>query len=86
MPKETARRKIIDLIKKKHLQKGDMNKIFWEPASEFKNTYIKIIEQQINSLSKFIYHETKQATNCIKYSRIKSIIKKIVVLVFTKRN
>lgn len=75
LPKETARRKIIDLIKKKHLQKGDMNKIFWEPASEFKNTYIKIIEQQINSLSKFIYHETKYLQLNIPFSKIEKEIK-----------
>ena len=59
LPKETARRKIIQLIKKKHIKKLDKNKILWEPDSDFKDSYIKIIEEQINSLSKFIYQVTK---------------------------
>ena len=75
LPKETARRKILDLIKKKHLQKGEKNKIYWEPASEFKNTYIKIIEEQINSLSKFIYHETKYLQLNVPFSKIEKEIK-----------
>ena len=57
LPKETARRKLISLVKKKHIKKGEKNKLFWEPASEFKESYIKIIEEQINSLSKFIYEQ-----------------------------
>ena len=40
-----------------HIQKGDKNKLFWEPASEFKESYIKIIEEEITSLSKFIYEQ-----------------------------
>ena len=59
LPKETARRKIIQLIKKKHIKKLDKNKILWEPDPHFKDTYISIIEEQINSLSKFIYQVTK---------------------------
>ena len=30
LPKETARRKLLSLIKKKHIKKGDKNKLFWE--------------------------------------------------------
>ena len=37
LPKETARRKIIQLIKKKHIKKLDKNKILWEPDSDFKD-------------------------------------------------
>ena len=59
LPKETARRKIISLIKKKHLKKGEKNRLFWEPDSELKETYIKIIEEEINSLSKFIFEQVK---------------------------
>ena len=59
LPKETTRRKIIDLIRKRHIKKAEKNKLFWEPASELKETYIKIIEEEINSLSKFIFEQTK---------------------------
>ena len=50
LPKETTRRKLISLIKKKHIKRVEKNKIFWEPVSEFKETYMEIIEEQISSL------------------------------------
>jgi len=59
LPKETTRRKIITLIKKKHIKKSEKNKLFWEPASELKETYIKIINEEIYSLSKFIFEQSK---------------------------
>ena len=59
MPKETARRKIISLIKQKHFKKGDRNRLYWEPDFSQKETYIKIINEEINSLSKFIFEQTK---------------------------
>lgn len=76
LPKETTRRKILALIKKKHLKKGDKNKIFWEPASDLKSTYIKIIEEQIRSLSKFIYEQFKVLNIPIPFSKIEKEIKK----------
>ncbi len=59
LPKETTRRKIISLIKKKHLKKGDKNKLYWEPDFPQKETYLKIIDEEINSLSKFIFEQVK---------------------------
>ena len=59
LPKETTRRKIISLIKKKHLKKGDRNKLYWEPDFPQKETYLKIIDEEINSLSKFIFEQIK---------------------------
>ena len=59
LPKETARRKIITLIKTKHLRKGEKNRLIWEPSSEFKDTYVKIIDQEITALSKFIFEQGK---------------------------
>ena len=59
LPKETTRRKIISLIKKKHLKKGDKNKLYWEPDFPQKETYLKIIDEEINSLSKFIFEQIK---------------------------
>ena len=76
LPKETARRKILHLIKKKHIKKGDKNKLFWEPASDHKETYINIIDEQINSLSRFIFEQTKCINLNISVSKIEKEIKK----------
>ncbi len=59
LPKETARRKIISLIRLKHLRKGEKNRLFWEPDSELKETYVNIINEEIISLSKFIFEQGK---------------------------
>ena len=75
LPKETTRRKLISLIKKKHIIKGEKNRLFWEPASEFKETYVKIIEEEINSLSKFIYEQTKLLNLNLSISKIEKEIK-----------
>ena len=76
LPKETARRKIISLIRKKHLKKEDKSRLFWEPSSEHKETYIKIIGEQINSLSKFILEQTKLLNSVIPLAKIEKEIKK----------
>ena len=65
----------MSLIKKKHIKKADKNRIFWEPASEFKESYIKIIEQQISSLSKFIYEESKFLNLNLTFTKIQKEIK-----------
>ncbi len=75
LPKETARRKLISLIKKKHIKRAEKNKIFWEPISEFKESYIKIIEEQINSLSKFIYEQGKFLNLNLSFLKIQKEIK-----------
>ncbi len=75
LPKETARRKILSLIKKKHLKKGDKNKLFWEPASELKETYMQIIDEEINSLSKFIFEQSKFLYLNLSLSKIEREIK-----------
>jgi len=75
LPKETTRRKLISLIKKKHIKRVEKNKIFWEPVSEFKETYMEIIEEQISSLSKFIYEQGKYLNLNLSYSKIQKEIK-----------
>ncbi len=75
LPKETARRKLISLIKKKHIKKAEKNRIFWEPASEFKESYIIIIEEQISSLSKFIFEQGKFLNLNLSYSKIQKEIR-----------
>ena len=75
LPKETTRRKIISLIKKKHLKKGDRNKLYWEPDYPQKETYVKIIDEEINSLSKFIFEQTKLLSLAMPVSKIEREIK-----------
>ena len=75
LPKETTRRKIISLIKKKHLQKGEKNKLFWEPDTDLKESYVKIIDEEISSLSKFIFEQTKLLPLSLSISRIEKEIK-----------
>ena len=75
LPKETARRKIISLIKKKHLKKGDKNKLYWEPDFPQKETYLKIIDEEINSLSKFIFEQSKTLSLPLQLSKIEREIR-----------
>ena len=75
LPKETTRRKIISLIKKKHLKKGEKNKLFWEPDVSLKESYVKIIDEEISSLSKFIFEQTKLLSLGLSISRIEREIK-----------
>jgi len=76
LPKETTRRKILYLIKKKHIKKGEKNRLFWEPASDHKETYMGIIDEQINSLSKFIFEQIKCVNINVPVSKIEKEIKK----------
>ncbi len=75
LPKETTRRKLINLIKKKHIKKIEKNKIFWEPVSEYKESYIKIIEEEISSLSKFIYEQGQVLNLNISFVKIQREIR-----------
>ena len=75
LPRETARRKILSLIKRKHIKKTEKNTLFWEPDSKSKDSYIKIVEQQINSLSRFIFQQLKFFSLNIPISKIEKEIK-----------
>lgn len=75
LPRETARRKILSLIKSKHIKKTEKNTIFWEPDSKSKDSYIEIIGEQINSLSKFIFQQLKFLSLNIPLSKIEREIK-----------
>ena len=75
LPKETTRRKIINLIKKRHLRKGEKNRLFWEPGFENKESYFKIIDEEINSLSKFIFEQSKLLYLNLPISKIEKEIK-----------
>ena len=75
LPRETTRRKILYLIKRKQIKKTKQNTVFWEPDSKSKDTYMKIIREQINSLSKFIFEQTKFTSLNIPLSKIEGEIK-----------
>jgi len=75
IPRETTRRKMLSLIKTKHIKKTEKNTVFWEPDSRSKDSYIEIIEQQVNSLSKFIFQQLKFLSLNISISKIEKEIK-----------
>jgi hypothetical protein len=75
LPRETARRKILSLIKKKHIKKTEKNTVFWEPDSKSKDSYVKIIGEQIRSLSKFIFQQSKFFSLNISVSKIEKEIR-----------
>ena len=76
LPKETARRKIMQLTKLKHLKKSSKNNLYWEPASQYKETYVKIIKEQINSLSRFLYEQSKYLDMNIPFTKFYKEIEK----------
>ena len=54
LPKETARRKVIELIDKKILFLNKDKKILWKPSSINKKIYNNLIEEEIKEIAKFI--------------------------------
>ena len=76
LPKETARRKILNLIRSKHLKRIENNHLFWEPTSENKETYMNIINEEIVYLSRFIYEQAKLLSLNLPLSKIEKEIKK----------
>ena len=57
LPKETTRRKLAELIKKKILGKTKKN-IVWLPTDEYKKTYNNIVEDEIKQLAKLTKYVT----------------------------
>ena len=76
LPKETTRRKIIQLTKLKHLKKSNKNNLYWEPSSQAKETYMLIIKEQIKSLSKFLYEQSKLLNIDVPFSKFYKEIEK----------
>ena len=76
LPKETTRRKIIQLTKSKHLKKSSKNNLYWEPSSQAKDTYMQIIKEQINSLSKFLFEQSKLLNIDVPFSKFYKEIEK----------
>ena len=76
LPKETTRRKIIQLTKLKHLKKSNKNSLYWEPSPQSKETYMLIIKEQIKSLSKFLYEQSKLLNIDVPFSKFYKEIEK----------
>ena len=76
LPKETTRRKIIQLTKSKHLKKSSKNNLYWEPSSQAKDTYMQIIKEQIKSLSKFLFEQSKLLNIDVPFSKFYKEIEK----------
>ena len=76
LPKETTRRKILHLTKHKHLKKTNKNNLYWEPSSEAKETYIDIIKEQISSLSKFLFEQSKYLNLNVPFAKLNKEIEK----------
>ena len=76
LPKETTRRKIMQLTKLKHLKKSSKNNLYWEPASQYKDTYMSIIREQISSLSKFLYEQSKFLSMNVPFAKFYKEIEK----------
>ena len=76
LPKETTRRKIIQLTKLKHLKKSNKNNLYWEPSSQAKDTYMQIIKEQIKSLSKFLFEQSKLLNIDVPFSKFYKEIEK----------
>jgi hypothetical protein len=59
LPKETARRKILQLVKQKVLIKKDKN-IGWFPNEQYKKNYNLIVQNEIKELSSLLYYVSKK--------------------------
>ena len=56
LPKETARRKIKELILKNFIRINNNSKeYYWNPLSEHKENYINFVNKEIGTVSKFVY-------------------------------
>tara|TARA_A100001037_G_scaffold301169_1_gene330069 strand:- start:567 stop:1481 length:915 start_codon:yes stop_codon:yes gene_type:complete len=75
LPKETARRKIINLIQQKVLKKNN-NKISWEPREKDKISFNKIIEVEIEYIAKIASTIIKHLNIEVSNQQITSDIKK----------
>tara|TARA_A100001011_G_C14245653_1_gene815429 strand:+ start:116 stop:1042 length:927 start_codon:yes stop_codon:yes gene_type:complete len=75
LPKETARRKILNLIEEKILKKIN-NKISWEPKEKDKLSFNKIIETEIEYMTKIASTIIKHLKIDVSNQQILSDIKK----------
>ena len=74
LPKETARRKILQLLKKKILNKKNTN-IGWLPNEQYKNNYNLLIDGEINDVCKLIFFICEKQNISISKEELRKEIK-----------
>jgi hypothetical protein len=74
LPKETARRKILELIKQKVLDKKNRN-IGWLPNEQYKQSYNLVLHKEINELCKLINFITQKINLPISNEEIEKELK-----------
>ena len=75
LPKETARRKILQLIKQKIISKDDRD-IRWLPDEQYKKSYNLFIAEEIKDVAKLINFISKKINLPISNEEVKQEIKK----------
>tara|TARA_B110000259_G_scaffold173975_1_gene207809 strand:- start:119 stop:1087 length:969 start_codon:yes stop_codon:yes gene_type:complete len=75
IPKETARRKILQLIKLKILSKKN-NNTGWLPSERYKKSYDLFIQEEIDGFTKLLFFICKKINISITNEEIKEEIKK----------
>ena len=75
LSKETARRKVNNLIRTKVLQKN-RNYIFWSPPQHDKESYNSVVDRQINQISKLVQTISVHLNFKISKDKISSELKK----------
>ena len=59
IPKETVRRKINKLLEKDFIYKNEKNEYYWNLSSKRKELFMKVMENDIIMISKFVHNVTK---------------------------
>jgi len=75
LPKETARRKVNNLIKTKVLQKNK-NYIYWSPPQNDRESYNSVVDRQINQISKLVQNISVHLNISISKDKISDELKK----------
>ena len=74
LPKETTRRKILQLVKQKVLNKKNRN-IEWQPNDEYKKSYNLAIDKEVDDLSRLINFICRKINLSISKETIKKELK-----------
>ena len=74
LPKETTRRKILQLIKQKVLNKKN-KKTGWLPNEQYKQSYNSVIDEEIDGVCKLISYVCEKTNNSVSKEQVKKEIK-----------
>ena len=79
LPKETARRKLTELIKHKVLSKKNRS-IFWLPSYEYKQSYNQVVSEEIKQLGKLTKYVTDSINLNISREESDAVVKMLETL------